>query len=297
MDIAVKTIDDVRDFWSTHPCGSQYSSNTDRKRYFEEIETHRYKKIRSIKGIAGFDKFKGKKVLEVGCGLGTDGRQFARNGAIYTGINLDAGSTFYATDGFNLLNVPGQVIQMNAEKMEFPNETFDHIYSHGVIHHSPNTEQIVREMYRVLRPGGTINVMIYNRTSINYYFEILFLRKIFRLLLYPKWAPGFFSKITGFEKSLLERHREIMVNEKMTKERWIAINTDGPDCPIAKVYNQKEADKMFVDSGFKGIENFRRYFNKEHYSFIGKLIPNSFADVLGNRFGWHRWIKASKPSG
>lgn len=295
MSSEVKTIEDVKDFWSKHPCGSQYSSNKDRKKYFEEVEAHRYKKIRSIKGIADFDQYAGKMVLEVGCGLGTDGRQFARDGAIYTGINLDEGSTFYAKDGFDLLEVKGTIIQMNAEKMLFENNTFDHIYSHGVIHHSPNTEQIVREMYRVLKPGGTINVMIYNRTSVNYYFEILFLRKIFRLLLFPKWAPSFFSKITGFDVAMLQRHREIMLGENMTKEKWIAINTDGPDCPIAKVYNENEANKMFTDAGFKGMKNYVRYFNTEHYSFLGKLIPNSLADFIGNKAGWHRWIKANKP--
>ena len=289
-------IEDVKGFWSAKPCGSDNSINIDRKKYFEEIEDHRYKKIRSIYGIADFENYKGKRVLEVGCGVGTDGRQFGRNGAIYMGINLDEGSTKLAQEGFEVMEVPGEVVQMNAEQMKFPDNHFDHIYSHGVIHHSPNTKGIVEHMFRVLKPGGTVNIMVYNRSSINYHFGIMFLRKIFRLLLYPKGAPKVLSKLLGFKREILEGHRKIMLNEKMTKERWISINTDGPDCPLAKVYNRKEATALLENAGFRDIKNYVRYFNKEHYSFLGKLIPNAVADWLGNQAGWHRWIKATKPT-
>lgn len=294
-NLAVNEIEKVQQFWNAHPCGSDNSTNEDRKKYYQEVESHRYGKIRSIHGVADFDKYKGKRVLEVGCGVGTDGRQFSKNGALYCGINLDEGSTLLASEGFKVMELDGEVRQMNAEDMEFPDNSFDHIYSHGVIHHSPDTEKIVGEMYRVLKPGGTINVMVYNRTSINYYFEIMFLRKLFRLALYPKFAPGLFSKILGFEKQKLEKHRDIMIREKMTKDRWISINTDGPDCPLAKVYNKREINTIFCKKGFQDIQNHVRYFNKQHYSFIGKLIPNTVADKIGNVAGWHRWVKAVKP--
>jgi len=288
-------IEEIQKFWNKHPCGSDNSINADRRNYFEEIEKHRYTKIRSIKCIADFDKFKGMKVLEVGCGLGTDGKQFARNEAIYHGINLDESSTTYAKEVFNLMGLPGEISQMNAEKLQFQDESFDHIYSHGVIHHSPNTERIVSEMYRVLKPGGTINVMIYNKSSINYYFEIMFLRKIFRFALYPHLAPKLLSKLTGFNKEILEKHRQILIDGNMTKDKWISINTDGPDCPLAKVYSKDNAQELFMQAGFINIRNFKRYFNTEHYSFLGKLIPNVVADHIGNFAGWHRWVKACKP--
>lgn len=297
LEISAKKIslNDIKYFWSKHPCGSDTSSNSDKKKFFIEVERYRYNKIRSIKEMAEFESYNDKKVLEVGCGIGTDGRQFIQSGAIYTGINLDEGSTNYAREAFNLFGLKGKLCVMNAEELDFENNSFDHIYSHGVIHHSPNTEKIVQEMYRVLKPGGTINIMIYNKSSINYYFEIMLIRKIFRLLLYFPKSPYVISKITGFNQDKLLSHKNIMLNEKMTKNRWISINTDGPDCPLAKVYNKQQSTKLFMEQGFIDIDHKIRYFNKEHYSFLGKLIPYNIADLIGKIGGWHRWVRAIKP--
>lgn len=292
-DLKIKS---VESFWNDHPCGSDNSFNENKYNYFQEIELHRYSKIKSILEMGDFDKYKGMKVLEIGCGVGTDGKQFAKNGTLYTGINLDENSANLAHDNFTEFKLEGKIYQMNAESLEFEDETFDHIYSHGVIHHSPNTGEIVKEMFRVLKPGGTVNVMIYNKSSINYYIEIMFLRKIFKVLLYPKFAPHILAKIIGLKKEVLFRHREIMLNENMTNERWISINTDGPDCPLAKVYDQHEATILFEQVGFKDIKNYLRYFNKEHYGHLGNLLPEWFVDYLGKKAGWHRWIKCVKPN-
>jgi ubiquinone/menaquinone biosynthesis C-methylase UbiE len=92
---------------------------------------------------------------------------------------------------------------MNAEKLNFTSGTFDHVYSFGVIHHSPDTKAIVREIYRVLRPGGTFLVMVYNKISINYYVQILLLllRRLFRLMPYPRRMPRFLAKVSGVLRS------------------------------------------------------------------------------------------------
>ncbi len=210
----INKLNDVEKFWNSNPCGSKTSSANERIKYFEEVEKYRYSHIRHIPKVAKFEKYKDKKVLEIGCGLGTDGRQFAKNGAIYTGINLDKKSTLLAKEAFTLFGLNGNILQMNAEKLEFQENMFDHIYSLGAIHQSPDTEAIVDNMFRVLKPGGTISVMIYNKSSINYYFEIMFLRKIFRFLLIPKFAPKLISKLTGFDNNNLKRHREIFLSEK-----------------------------------------------------------------------------------
>lgn len=287
-------LEDVERYWSGSPCGSDQSTLKDRKRYFEEIEQRRYSHERHILDVARFSEFKGQRVLEVGCGIGTDGVQFARNGALYTGINLDEGSTVLARECFEMFGMPGRLLKMNAEHMEFPANTFDHVYSFGVIHHSPDPERIVAEIFRVLKPGGTVTSMLYNRSSINYYVEIMFLRKIFRYALLPSFAPRLIAKIVGLSAEKLARHREILLSEKMTPARWVSINTDGPECPLARVYSRRQALSLFHASGFLNVKTYVRFFNTDHYGFIGKLIPNLIAVHIGRFFGWHRLVEAIK---
>lgn len=240
-----------------------------------------------------FDQFRDKKVLEIGCGIGTDGRQFAKNGAIYTGINLDQGSTELAIENFRLFQLDGNIVKMNAEDMNFADEAFDHIYSCGVIHHSPSPENIVKEMYRVLKERGTATVMLYNRTSINYYLEIMFFRKIFRQFLRTKYSPMLISKLTGLDRYKLERHRELL-KKRFSKEEWISVNTDGPDNPLSRVYNKCEVENLFTEQGFSVLEQCVRFFDKTHYPFIQRLISNKLQHFLGDRWGWNRWLFLKK---
>ena len=289
------TLEAVERYWSDNPCGSDQSTLTERRAYFEEIAHRRYALERYIPTVARFSSYRGKKVLEIGCGVGTDGLQFAKAGAIYTGINLDAGSSRLAQECFNVFGVPGSLCKMNAEKMEFPAGEFDHVFSLGVIHHSPKTESIVSEMYRVLKPGGTVAVMVYNKSSLNYYFEIMFLRKLFRYLLIPSFSPRLLARLIGLSREKLEGHRKILLEEKMTHDRWVSINTDGPDCPLAKVYSHRQARSIFRNAGFVNVKTFARFINPEHYGFLGRVIPYRFLDALGRVCGWHLWIEAEKP--
>lgn len=290
-------ISSVKAFFDADPCNSDYSTQQDRKKYFEEITYKRYNgREWHVPTIAKFEEFKNKDVLEIGCGIATDGMEFAKNGARYVGIDLTPNSIKLSKERFALFNVKGSFKVVNAEEtLPFPDNSFDHVYSFGVIHHTPNPEDIVNEIYRVLRPGGTINVMLYNRTSINYYIEIMFLRKIFRLILYPKFVPGLISKVTGFSEWKLKGHREIMLKKKkMSKQEWININTDGPYCPLARVYNKKEAAELFKK--FEELKMEVWEFNTDHWSFIGKLIPTEVVRGIGRKWGWHRIIYGRKPA-
>jgi len=288
------TITKVQGFWNANPCQSDLSSEQDRRRYFEEISRKRYQgREWHIPTVARIAAFRGKDVLEVGCSIATDGLEFARNGANYTGIDLTPNAIEMARERFQLFSVPGRFEVANAEeRIPFPDQTFDHVYSFGVIHHSPVPERIVGEIHRVLRPGGTLTVMLYNRSSINYYIEIMFLRKIFRWCLFPKFMPALLAAITGFDRWKLEGHRE-MLKKKITREQWISMNTDGPFCPLARVYDRREAAILF-----KEFENVRQEvweFNVDHWSFIGKAIPASVTKWIGRQWGWHRMIYARKP--
>jgi Methylase involved in ubiquinone/menaquinone biosynthesis len=288
------TITDVKTFWDGNPCQSDLSSEQDRRRYFEDITRKRYQgREWHVPVVAQFPAFRGKDVLEVGCSIATDGLEFAKNGARYVGVDLTPKSIELAKERFNLFGVPGRFEVANAEKrLPFPDDSFDHVYSFGVIHHSPVPESIVREIDRVLRPGGTLTVMLYNRSSINYYIEIMFLRKIFRWCLLPAFMPRLLAAVTGFDRWKLEGHRE-MLKKKLTREQWVSMNTDGPFCPLARVYDRREAAVLFED--FANVRQEVWEFNVDHWSFIGRAIPESLAKWIGRRWGWHRMIYATKP--
>jgi ubiquinone/menaquinone biosynthesis C-methylase UbiE len=294
MNIIGSSIDDVRDFWNKNPCGNKTYSDEDRLAYFLGIEKYRYSTIPYIPKIANFNHFDGKNVLEIGCGMGTDGTQFAKAGAQYYGIDLTEAAIRLAQENFYLRGLSGAFRQMNAEQLIFPDAMFDHVYSMGVIHHTVNPSAIVDEIFRVLKPGGTLTIMLYNRTSINYYFEIMFLRKIGRALLKPSWAPEFFSSVFGLPLEKLKRHREVLFkNPHPSHGEWISMNTDGPDNPLSRVYSAKEAAALFVK--FTDVVTEPYFFDRSHWPFIECVVSDNLAEKIGRRWGWNRIIYAKKP--
>jgi len=141
--------------------------------YFREIALHRYNiQYRYIPSIAEFDSWKNKNVLEIGCGVGTDGLQYARNGANYTGVDLTKRAVETAKKHFKLFGVDGKFIQTNAERLPFDDNTFDLVYSFGVLHHTPNFQDAFDEVHRVLKPGGKAIVMLYARGWKHYFFRV-----------------------------------------------------------------------------------------------------------------------------
>jgi len=288
------TINEVKGFWNANPCQSDLSSEEDRRRYFEDITRKRYQgREWHVPVVARFSEFRGKDVLEIGCSIATDGLEFARSGARYVGVDLTPKSIELAKERFNLFGLPARFEVADAEtRLPFPDDSFDHIYSFGVIHHSPVPEKIVREIYRVLRPGGSLTVMLYNRSSINYYIEIMLLRRIFRWCLLPAFMPGLLAALTGFDRWKLEGHRETL-KKKLTKEQWISMNTDGPFCPLARVYDQREAAILFND--FADVRQEVWEFNVDHWPFVRKVVPGSIVKWIGRHWGWHRMIYGRKP--
>jgi ubiquinone/menaquinone biosynthesis C-methylase UbiE len=287
-------IGEVKEFWNANPCQSDLSAEQDRRRYFEEISQKRYgRREWYVPKVANFAAYRDKKVLEIGCSIATDGLEFAKHGAHYTGIDLTPASIEIARERFELFDVPGQFEVVNAEeRLPFPDATFDHVYSWGVIHHSPKPERIVSEIYRVLRPGGTFTVMLYNRSSINYYVEIMCLRKLFRYLLRPKFMPALLARVTGFDRWKLEGHRDAL-KKKLTHDEWVSMNTDGPFCPLARVYSQREAASLF--SAFDSVKQEVWEFNVDHWPFIRKVIPVPVERWIGRHCGWSRIIYGTKP--
>jgi ubiquinone/menaquinone biosynthesis C-methylase UbiE len=279
------SIDAVRAFWNSGPCGANLSVSEEPQAYMAETARLRYQLEPHIPGIARFTAFRNRDVLEIGCGIGADAASFAAAGARYTGVDVSSESVKVANERLRIQELSGSVLVANAEELPFGNDQFDHVYSFGVMHHSPRTEAIVAEMKRVLRPNGTFCVMLYNKSSINYWVEIMALRPIFRWLLTPSFAPAAISRITGLPRTTLEGHRAAL-KKKMTKAEWISMNTDGPLCPLAKVYSASESLTLF--NGFADVRTEVHYFNASHWPGLGRLVPKGF---VGRHWGWHRIVR------
>jgi ubiquinone/menaquinone biosynthesis C-methylase UbiE len=159
----------VHDYWNRQSCGT-YATNADKYTvpYFEDIEAYRYREQAYIHEFAQFTRYHGKRVLEVGFGAGTDFIQWLRAGAIASGIDL----TQEAVDNLShriavyQLPQPEQIGVGDAENLQFADNTFDLGYSFGVLHHSPNTERAIGELVRVVKPGGDVKIMVYNKNCI-----------------------------------------------------------------------------------------------------------------------------------
>src|ERR1051325_2595584 len=127
----------VRAFWQEHPCGTKFAdAEVGSRAFFDAVEEHRYRTEWHIPEAAVFDKTEGLRVLEIGCGLGTDGARFARAGAVYTGVDLTEAAVALARGRCELERLPGEFRVADAEALEFADESFALVYSHGVLHHT-----------------------------------------------------------------------------------------------------------------------------------------------------------------
>ena len=285
---------DVENFWDKRPCDSDVSSKSQAERlYYEEIEADRYLHQGHINTIMDWVDWEGKKVLEIGTGVGTDARNMIQRGAIYQGINVDKGSVDLTSKALAVYGHEGRVDQCSATELMFPDESFDVVYSFGVLHHIPDADAAIKEVYRVLKPGGELLIMVYNRTSINYKLEIMFLRKLFiRVLCLPGVIP--FLGLLRFPVNKLKRHAELYSeNKNISNEEWLSRNTDGPDNPYSIVYDYDELDKYL--SEFNVIKQEVFFFDASHWGVLGRLLPKKVVSYFGSKYGWHRVAYATKP--
>jgi ubiquinone/menaquinone biosynthesis C-methylase UbiE len=135
--------------------------------FFDDLDEYRFDKLRYLPQLVGFDGYRGSKLLEVGCGIGTDLLRFARGGAQVTGVDLAERSIQLATANFDLHGLGGaaDLRVVNAEALPFDDASFDVVYGHGVLQYTLDARRMVRECQRVLVPGGEAIFMVYNRVS------------------------------------------------------------------------------------------------------------------------------------
>src|SRR5262249_49562096 len=152
------------------------------KKFYERVDTTFYSWHHPLHTESGFfskifpyDVYKGKRVLEIGCGMGTMAMNWAQHGARITAVDLNPVAVAQTASRFQLFKLDANFLQEDANFLSFKDETFDYIYSWGVLHHSPNLGQSIREVFRVLRSKGEFGIMLYNRKSFLYWHNILYL--------------------------------------------------------------------------------------------------------------------------
>lgn len=165
---AAATLRDVEDYWNRRPCNIRHSKkDVGSREYFDEVEARKYFVEPHIPGFAQFDRWKGKRVLEIGCGLGTDATNFARAGADYSAVDLSDVSLDLARKRFDVFGLKGRFIACNAEELSkhVGAEPFDLLYSFGVIHHTPRPEAVLADARRVIKKDGEFRLMLYAKDS------------------------------------------------------------------------------------------------------------------------------------
>ncbi len=133
--------------------------------FFEELEEYRFEKLHYLPKLVNFAGYEGKQLLDVGCGLANDTSRFARGGALVTGIDLSSRAATLSQRNFELRGLEGTFKQMDGGNLEFADNSFDVVYCHTVLHFAYNPEAIIKEIHRVLKPGGQAIIMTVNRHS------------------------------------------------------------------------------------------------------------------------------------
>ena len=285
----------VREHWNRQPCDSELSAHERTSRdFYLDVERKRYALQPHILECLSWIDWRGKRVLEVGAGVGTDARRMIRAGADYVGINVDRGSTEATAGALRLFALPGVSLQRDATSLDFSAESFDVVYSFGVLQHIPEVGRAVAGIERALKPGGELLVMLYNRSSINYQLEIRLLRRLGLTLLA---LPGMIAVLAwlGLPRAKLERHRELRRERgRMSAQEWLSRNTNGPDYPYCTVYGAREAERLL--SRFEILRHEVRFFDHRHWGVLGRLLPPRLRRALGRRWGWHRILHGRKPA-
>ncbi len=283
MDAAAELKARVRRFWDNEPCGTRNSEEAaGSAAFFRTVEAHRYEQEFHIPLVAEFTEHAGHRVLEIGGGLGTDGRQFARHGAHYVDVDLSRQSLEMARRGFAVEQLPGRFLNGDAEHQPFRSGIFDVVYSHGVLHHTPDTERTIEEVHRLLKPGGKAIIMLYARESLGYAASHV-LGRARLLALRRKMGRTAFNAFIGLPADY---------RGWMPKQAVINNSTDGLGNPLSKFYTAGELRQIF--SRFSHVELQKHYVPRHKIPVIGPRLPRGVALWLGRLAGSFWYIKAVK---
>jgi SAM-dependent methyltransferase len=245
----VATIDDVREYWNRHIHDLEITRHPVGSRgFFNDLDQYHFEKLHHLLRLVPFDGYRGRSVLEVGCGAGVDLARFAKGGAEVTGVDLAASAVALAHANFEQQGLEGRFEVADGERLPFPDNSFDFVFAHGVVQYTANPRQLVEECRRVLKPGGEAVFQVYNRIS-----WLNALSKVMKVGLEHDDAPVILKFSTGEFRRLVDGFREVQV----VPERF----------PV----------KSRLHGGWKGA-----VYNG---LFVGAF--NVLPRALVGRFGWH----------
>ena len=243
------TTADVREYWNRHIHDLEISTNpVGSPGFFSDLDQYHFEKLHHLLRLVDFDGYRGKRVLDVGCGAGTDLARFARGGALVTGVDLSSSAIALARQNFTQQGLQGEFREADGEQLPFEAATFDFVFAHGVVQYTPDARRLVDECRRVLKPGGEAVFQVYNRLS--------WLNALSRLMKVPlehEDAPVLRKYSAAEFRDLLHGFSQVRVVE----ERF----------PV----------KSRLHKGWKGL-----VFNT---FFVGTF--NALPRRLVKRFGWH----------
>ena len=260
----------AREQWGQDPCGAEYDREHElgTREFFDEVERYRYEEYAPwMPRLMEFEKFRGARLLEVGCGMGTDLLQFARGGARCTGVDLTPRSVEITRHRFRLYGADGNFMISDGEHLPFRDDSFDVVYSNGVLHHTPDTAGAIREVHRVLRSGGIAKIMLYHRNSLNYWVEIVLRRCVLGLeFLRGRSAEDIMSRVIEF--------------------------SDHEARPLVKVYSRSQVRELF--GMFKDVRVEVEQLMRDELRFLSPLVSETMFDRLRKRIGWNVIVTATK---
>lgn len=239
----------VRHYWNTHIHDLDISKETPGSReFFDDLDQYHFEKLHHLPRLIDFDAYRGKKVLDVGCGAGTDLARFAKGGAHVTGVDISSSAIALARENFSQQGLQADLREADGEHLPFPDDQFDLVFAHGVVQYTSRDRALVDECRRVLKPGGTAIFQVYNRIS---------------------WLNGL-SKVM---KVPLE-HEDAPVLKRYSAREFRALLTGFRD---VRIVEERFPVKSRLHGGWKGT-----LFNT---FFVGTFnaLPRSWV----RRFGWH----------
>jgi len=279
----------VQKFWQDHACGDTQVGGLherfrgDYEEFFADYDRFRYQNERHLPACIESLNVAGKRVLEIGLGEGSDAERLIRAGAEWSGVDLTSESVARVRARMTLRDLRYKELRQGSVlDLPFDNETFDLVFSHGVLHHVPDIRKAQTEIHRVLRPCGELVVMLYARWSLNYLVSIGLVRRAALLAAAPFARAGVLRSASGHGMlaTHLENAARIGLMRYLRLGEFVHYNTDGPDNPYALVYDRRRVERDFPSFEIKRV--YKRFMHAPPLP-VHRLPGQAL-------LGWHLWV-------